>query len=270
MVLVGIRDALLDAWALVMPVECAGCGEPDRTLCAPCSLHLEPLPATRSTPHGLPVVTALRYENIVRRVILALKEQNRTDAAAPLAAALSAAVQRAAHPHPSVELAPVPTSRASYRRRGYDPVAMLLRGAGRRPSRVLRVVRSTSTQKTLGVAERAANLHGAFVARGRLEGRTFVLVDDILTTGATLDEAARAVREAGGTVVGAATLAFTPRLFAFRDNALAQDYGGAKGVNDGPPPTGRAVPLKAAPRGLGGLRGNYGQRTEPGGHGSIP
>lgn len=266
----GIRDALLDAWALLMPVECAGCGEPDRALCPSCSGELVPHTATRSTPRGLPVVTALRYEHVVRRVILALKEQNRTDAAAPLAAALSAAVQRAAEPHPDAELVPVPTSRAAYRRRGYDPVAMLLRGAGRRPARVLRVVRRTSAQKTLGVSERAANLRGALDARGRLEGRVFVLVDDILTTGATLDEAARALREAGGTVVGAATLAFTPRLLAFRDNALAQDYGGAKGVNEGPPPTGRAEPHRAAPRGLGGLRGNYGQRTEPGGHGSIP
>ena len=265
----GLWDALLDAWALLMPVECAGCGEPDRALCTVCAGSLAPLPTLRSTPGGLPVVTALRYEGVVRRVILSLKEQERTDAAAPLSAALTAALRRAVERTPGVELVPVPTSPAAYRRRGYDPVAMLLRAAGRTPARVLRVVRRTATQKTLGIADRAANLNGAFAARRGLGGREFVIVDDILTTGATIDEAARAIREAGGTVVGAATLAFTPRLFAFRDNAREEDYGGAKGAHR-PPPTGRAVPLKAAPRGLGGLRGNYGQRTKPGGHGSIP
>jgi ComF family protein len=238
----GLRDALLDAWALLMPVECAGCGGPDRALCAQCAEHLVPLPTARSTPGGLRVVTALRYEDVVRRVILALKEEHRTDAAAALARPLAAALLRAAPAHDGVELAAVPTSRGAYRRRGYDPVALLLRRAGSKPSRVLRVARRTSAQKTLGAAERAANLRGAFVASRDLSGRSFVLVDDILTTGATLDEAARAVSEAGGRVLGAATLAFTPRLFAFRDNARGEDYGGAKGAhNDGPPPTGRAV-----------------------------
>lgn len=225
-----IRNALLDAWALLMPVECAGCGAPDRALCVACLSELDPLSAVRSTPGGLPVVTALRYEGAVRRVVLSLKEQDRTDAAAPLARALAVALHRAAGPTASVEFVPVPTSRAAYRRRGYDPVVMLLRRARHPPARVLRASRQTSTQKTLGVSERAENLRGAFTAKQDLSGRTFVIVDDILTTGATLDEAARALREANGKVLGAATLAFTPRLFAFRDNVSNEDYGGAKGA----------------------------------------
>ena len=224
----GLRDALLDAWALVMPVECAGCGAPDRGLCAECAGYLVAVPTPRTTPGGLPVVTALRYESVVRRVILSFKEQHRTDAAAPLARPLTSALAAA----PGAELAPVPTSRAAYRRRGYDPVALLVRKAGGTPARVLRVARATSTQKTLGVEERAANLHGALVARRDLSGREFVIVDDILTSGATLDEASRAISEAGGRVVGAVTLAFTPRLFAFRDNVAREDYGGAKGARD--------------------------------------
>jgi ComF family protein len=222
-----LRDALLDALALIVPVECAGCGAPDRGLCSECAGHLVAVPTPRSTPGGLPVVTALRYEGVVRRVILSFKEQHRTDAAAALARPLAAALQGA-----NAELAPVPTSRAAYRRRGYDPVALLLRRAGHSPARVLRVERATSTQKTLGVAERAENLRGALVARRDLAGRSFVLVDDILTTGATLDEAARAISDAGGRVLGAVTLAFTPRLFAFRDNVAGEDYGGAKGARD--------------------------------------
>lgn len=226
----GWRDALLDAWALVMPVECAGCGEPDRGLCGQCAASLDPLPTRRATAAGLPVVAALHYEGAVRRVILSFKEQHRTDAAAHLAPALAAALLGALPAADRVELAPVPTSRAAFRRRGYDPVRLVLRKAGRRPAGVLRVARRTATQKTLGVEERAANLRGALAARGPLEGRRFVLVDDILTTGATLDEAARAISAAGGTVIGAATIAFTPRLRAFRDKPSGEDYGGAKGA----------------------------------------
>ena len=224
------RAALLDAWAIIMPVECAGCGELDRTLCDACVGSLIPLPTTRSTPGGLRVVTALRYEGVVRSVILAVKEQHRTDAVGALAPSLAAAVGRMLALGGGVEVVPVPTSRAAYRRRGYDPLALLVRGAGHRRSTVLRATRRTASQKTLGLAQRAQNLSGAFTAKGDLTGRSFVLVDDVMTTGATLDEAARALAAAGGTVLGAATLAFTPRIFAFRDNAKGEDYGGATGA----------------------------------------
>jgi len=221
----GWRDALLDALALLSPVECAGCGAPDRSLCAACALQLVPAPTPRLTPGGLTVVTSLHYEGAVRRVILALKEQDRTDVAAPLSAALKAAIRSL-----DVDLVPVPTSRAAYRRRGYDPVALLMRRASLRPVMALRHVRATERQKSLGVEERAANLEGAFAARGSLTGRRVLLVDDVLTTGATLDEAARAVREAGGEVVGGATLAFTRRLLPHRDLRQGEDYGWAQGA----------------------------------------
>ena len=92
------------------------------------------------------------------------------------------------------------------------------------------MARRTAAQKSLGSSGRASNLHGALVAKRSLAGRVFVLVDDVLTTGATLDEAARAIRAAGGEVVGAATVAFTPRLFAVRDNLNGERYGGSKGA----------------------------------------
>jgi predicted amidophosphoribosyltransferase len=161
------------------------------------------------------VVTALRYEGQVRRMLLALKEQERLDVASRLALPLAAAVAAA----PVAELAAVPTSRAAWRRRGFDPVALLLRRAGLRPARVLRHVRRTGRQKTLGVDERAANRLGAMAARGSLAGRRFVVVDDVLTTGATIDEAARAIRDAGGEVLGGVGLAFTPRRYPTRDIA---------------------------------------------------
>jgi predicted amidophosphoribosyltransferase len=77
----------------------------------------------------------------------------------------------------------------------------------------------TASQKTLGSADRTSNVRDSMIAKRTLEGRRFVLVDDVLTTGATFAEAARALRAAGGEVVGGAALAFTPRLFGASQTA---------------------------------------------------
>src|SRR5690606_24186243 len=110
------------------------------------------------------------------------------------------------------ELALIPPSKRSFRRRGYDPVAALVGRAGFRHARVLRHRRTTLAQKTLDVESRYRNLAGSLRASA-LDGRSFIIVDDVATTGATLTEAARAIREAGGEVVLAVTLAYTERRF---------------------------------------------------------
>jgi len=249
-----LLGALLDALALLMPVSCASCEHPDRSLCAACAGELNTggmfhQPLKSGTARDIDVVSALRYEGTVRRVILAFKQNDRTDVARALAAPLAVAVRVAASAasaasSPSfvagmgtaagtgerVELAAVPSSRAAYRRRGYDPVRMLLRRAGLAQERVLTVLTSGSQQKKLGTLQRFENVTGSMAASTSLVGRRFVIVDDVLTTGATISEAARAITAAGGVVVGAATLAFTPRLLPVRDIPRSEDYRGAKGA----------------------------------------
>jgi ComF family protein len=205
-----IRAALLDALAVLSPVSCAGCGTPDRSLCGDCRAALDAAVTPRTLSDGSTVFTALRYEGVVRRTVLALKESGRTDVAGPLSVPFAAALDRAAQP--GAEFLVVPTSSAAWRRRGYDPVALLARRAGIRHSRVLKSARRTASQKTLGASDRERNLRSSMVSRTALTGRRFVLVDDVVTTGATLTEAARAITAAGGEVVGRAALAFTPRL----------------------------------------------------------
>jgi ComF family protein len=210
-----VRDALLDAWAVIMPVECAGCASPDRALCAGCRIRLRSDPTWHRLSDGTPVVSALDYSGTVRQVILALKEKGRTDVAGALAAPLRSAIEAAAEltDAPPPELALVPPSRSSFRRRGYDPVALLVRKAGFAHHAVLRHARRTLQQKSLNLESRSANVAGSLHATGALSGRSFILVDDVMTTGATMAEAARAIRQAGGQVLCGATVAHTERLF---------------------------------------------------------
>lgn len=199
-----IRNAALDALAVLLPIDCAGCGAPDRSLCTDCRAALSHETIESTTPGGLVVRSALPYEAVARQLVLALKEHNRTDVAAPLAAHLAPLLPTA------LTLVAVPSSPTALARRGYDPVRLLVR---RPVVRVLEVARDSVAQKSLGVDERAANRAGSLRARWSLAGLRVAIVDDVVTTGVTLDEAARAIRAAGGEVDAAVTLAATPRYF---------------------------------------------------------
>ena len=205
---------LADLLDLVLPRDCAGCGAPGRTLCRRCAAALTGPPLVHRptpSPPGLPpVVAAATYDGVVRSLLLAHKERGRLALAGPLGAALAGAA--AAHGG-GVLLVPVPSSPASVRARGHDHARRLAAVAGRRlglrSAAVLAQARAVDDQAGLDTAARAANLAGALRARRRLDGLDVVVVDDVVTTGATLAEAARALGDAGACVRGAAVVAST-------------------------------------------------------------
>lgn len=198
------RDAVLDAWAVLQPVECLGCGAPDRAICRDCRAGLrapQPLRVRCDADPGVPVIAAADYDGVVRGAVLALKDDGRTDAARPLAVLVRAALAVAlAREPPGVEVAWVPSRPAAMRRRGFDPVLEMLLAARLPVSRVLVASRRARAQKSLGRADRLAQAD-RFRVRRRLDGRRFVLVDDVVTTGATLAACAASIRTAGGAVV---------------------------------------------------------------------
>ncbi|MBU4465561.1 MAG: ComF family protein [Actinobacteria bacterium] len=163
----------------------------------------------RTLPGGLVVRSGLDFDDAVARVIRALKEEGRTALARPLAPAL--AVSLSAFDVPAeTTIVPIPTSRAAMRRRGYRVVELIARRAGIRTTPLLAIARTTADQRLLGREERQHNVAGSMRAR-ESRGLPVVVIDDVVTTGATLAEAARALERAGAIVLGAATVASTAR-----------------------------------------------------------
>jgi ComF family protein len=147
------------------------------------------------------------YDGALRRIVQALKYGRRPTVARRLAQLLAGAHGDLLS---GVELAvPVPLHRGRHRQRGFNQAEELARHLGVPWARVLRRTRATPSQTGLPAARRHANVRGAFSMRRRtyVDGLCVLLVDDVCTTGATLESCARVLRQAGAREVRAITAA---------------------------------------------------------------
>jgi ComF family protein len=196
--------------------QCCRCALPTGSTVAACGRCLADPPAFDATLAALPY--AFPWDGLLRR----LKYHAALDLAPALAAPLAERVRQArcddAAPAPDV-VVPVPLMEARLRQRGFNQAWELARRVAeslRLPadSGLLERCRDTPAQARLGRAQRRLNLEGAFAvpgaARGRLAGRRIALVDDVMTTGATADAAAGALRAAGAAEVQVWVVARTP------------------------------------------------------------
>ncbi|SES43817.1 Predicted amidophosphoribosyltransferases [Pedococcus cremeus] len=237
----GLTAGLGELAALALPASCASCGLADEAVCRECRSAIgaalwvdgprmvQPTPC----PEGMPRVWATApYGGPLGRLVAAYKDDERRDLATVLAPLLASAVDAAiagslarqvlAAGNGPVVVVPAPTSRQARRRRGDAPLLALTRRSVAGYGDVeavcgdaLRLRRRVADQAGLTARARRVNLEHAIEARAAwrpvLGGAVCVLVDDVLTTGATLVEAARALRAEGAREVIAATVCATPR-----------------------------------------------------------
>lgn len=219
-------DAVLE---LVFPPRCAACGEPagEGPFCEVCAGAVDPVPpgcgrcgqpgpdalcgACQASP---PAFDAVRAGGLLggplADAIHALKYRGRPALARPLGAWLAARAPLGA----GAVVVSVPLARGRRIERGYDQAALLAdhlaRASGRGTRRLraaLRRVRETPPQVGRTRSERARNVAGAFEAVPAVAGKDVVLVDDVVTTGATADAAAVVLRRAGARSVVVVALA---------------------------------------------------------------
>ena len=211
-----VTDAVLAA--LLAPL-CVSCGRIlDRPLagavCETCwsSLSHLSLPSTRLSNRITQSTAIGEYEGTLRAIVHALKYDGRRSVAPGLSSALAAC--GAALLIDADAIVPVPLHRRRERERGFNQALDLAHGLGRPVWRSLRRLRDTRSQTELPADERQHNVSDAFAMapprpwrRHRLDGAVVVLVDDVATTGATLDACAKVLLAAGAREVRALTAA---------------------------------------------------------------
>lgn len=205
---------------LVLPLECGGCGAPSTRWCRACEAALEVRPdhphvvSPRVDP-GVPVFALGRYAGPRRRAVVALKEHGRRDLVAPLARALALGIHQLTGwgvVGLPLTVVPAPTRRSAARRRGGDPVTRVAAAAavanpGLSVVAALRTAGRVRDSVGLSSAARQRNIAGHVRLTAAPPGEV-LLVDDIVTTGATAREAVRTLIAGGIRVTGVLTLAY--------------------------------------------------------------
>jgi ComF family protein len=217
------------AMALLRPYFCPGCLQSlvplAHPLCACCGTSVSggdgPEPLCAHCREQRPAFDMARavfaYEGSLREVVQCLKYRGKTQLARPLGRLMHAAYRRF-WPPPAVEaILPVPLHRRRLRGRGFNQALLLVRRWPQAPAEprvpvecgVLVRTRATLPQAGLDRRARQSNISNAFAVRRpeRVAGRRLLLVDDVITTGATVGECARVLKECGAERVDVLALA---------------------------------------------------------------
>jgi ComF family protein len=214
---------------LVLPPRCGACGTyAGSSLCARCRARLEPDLESRSpVPHLDACLAAVAYAGDVPTWMQRFKYPRRGLAGldpAPIGifSDLIAETSRAVPGAPPELVIPVPLHPRRLRARGFNPAGLLARRVAREcgvrfAPVALRRVRDTPSQTGLTRGARQRNVAGAFDLRGTAAGCVW-LVDDVVTTGATLSECARVLRRAGARHIVGLCAARTPRSHEASDD----------------------------------------------------
>lgn len=206
---------------LIFPSRCLSCGELGISLCSQCrrgwNPHLYQSEIGRDSATRLTVYSSVLYSEIAQKIILGAKESHLKKCDQLVSEAITHALQSFPERSRADFLVPIPSRKSAARLRGRQFITDVSQQASEKFSIPIRSPlihrRRVRDQSGLHSEERWNNLEGAFVVEGEqvLRGSA-LLIDDLLTTGATLSEAARALRYAGITVIGAVTAALAQPL----------------------------------------------------------
>jgi ComF family protein len=198
--------------SLVAPHRCAACDERcarPAAFCPACASNVE-----RERDHDAASIAAFVYGGPIAQAIARLKYHRRPDLARPLGELLASAVEMRAGSLRGAVVVPVPLHVSRLAERGFNQSALIARGVSRRLklpllARALMRVRDTPQQAALDREGRIANVDGAFRAHqpARVLGRPVLLVDDVRTTGATIDSCVRVLAGAGAASIVHAVVA---------------------------------------------------------------
>jgi len=211
--------ALETLLAVLAPPRCAACDERVRLMTVFCPSCAQS--AAKAIPGEGPTMAALVYGGAVARAITRMKYEERPDLARPLGDLLWRALEPRRGSLEGAVVVPVPLHPSRLAERGFNQSALVARRVARHlrtpfAPRALARIRETQQQAVLDRAARVANVAGAFEARSvrgsaLVRGRTVLLVDDVATTGATLDACEKALARGGATGVFRAVLASAPQ-----------------------------------------------------------
>lgn len=200
-------NAFDDLLNLLLPTGCALCAARGAPICEVCQSSLEWQPRFIFRDE-LPGVVVSNYETVEQKLIHSFKEKGQTSLLAYLAKPLVPALVRLSQGVSHPLLVPIPSRGSNYLKRGFVPAkvfAQKLNSMAKRPATfadLLSFNRSVADQSQLDVLSRSLNLKGSMSGDQALAGRSVILIDDIVTSGATILEGARAAVSAGATVVG--------------------------------------------------------------------
>lgn len=191
-------DPLRTVPAMLLATSCPGCGVIGPAPCGRCVAAMSTSPPVAAPPSLVGCRALLAYEGPAREVVAQLKYRNARSTASWLALGMASLVE----PGEADLVTWAPTTDLRRRRRGFDQAELLARQAARRwglPCRALlqRAPGPPQTGRSLVSRRRGP----AFLPRGHLDGPRVVLVDDVVTTGATFEAAGRALRAAGAASV---------------------------------------------------------------------
>lgn len=216
---------------LLFPLHCLGCGKEGSFLCIPCRRALPRMLQPLCPKCGRPLIqddrcpACLKYrweihgirsvflfQGAVQQAVHQFKYNNCKALASPLAELLAEELER--RPLPAQVIVPVPLHPRRLRERGYNQSGLLAKELSRLTGlpligdSLLRIKNTSAQARTANAEARQNNVRGVFFCRdGQLKERHVLLVDDVCTTGATLDSCAVALNRAGASSVWGLTLA---------------------------------------------------------------